>query len=193
MGGIWERMIRSVKEVLAGILKEHVLTDPQLYTALTEVENIVNSRPLTHVSDDVADLVALTPNHLLLGKHLNWGAIINTDATSVFSRKKWKQVQGIRALFWERWQKEYLPTLTRRSRWRKNVRNFEIGELVLLRDDDHAKRDKWPLARITKVMPGRDNVVRVVELKTKDGLYTRPVSTLYKLEDILSEDVQVSN
>ena len=187
MGGIWERMIRSVKEVLTGILKEHILTDPQLYTALTEVENIVNSRPLTHVSDDVADLEALTPNHLLLGKHLNWGAIINTDDSSVFSRRKWKQVQGLRAIFWERWRKEYLPTLTRRSRWRKKVRNIEVGELVLIRDDDHLKRGKWPLARITKVMPGRDNIVRVVELKTKDGTYTRPVSSLYQLEDNLTE------
>ena len=59
-------MVRSVKEVMAGLLTEHSLTDPQLYTVLTEVESIVNSRPLTHVSDDINDLEALTPNHLLL-------------------------------------------------------------------------------------------------------------------------------
>ena len=187
MGGIWERMVRSVKEVMSGIMHDHVLTDPQLYTVLTEAENIVNSRPLTHVSEDINDLEAITPNHLLLGKHRNWEAIINTDVTDVFSRKKWKQVQGIRAAFWERWQKEYLPTLTKRSRWRKQARNFKVGELVLTREDEHAKRGKWPLARITKVMPSRDNVVRVVEVRTKDGDYTRPVSNLYKLEDNLDD------
>ena len=183
MGGIWERMVRSVKEVMSGLLKEHTLTDPQLYTVLTEVENIVNSRPLTHVSEDVEDLEALTPNHLLLGKHLNWGAIIDTNATDVFSRKKWKQVQGVRAVFWERWTKEYLPTLTRRHKWRREAHNFTVGELVLLRDEEHTKRGKWPLGRITKVMPGRDNNIRVVEVKTKDGIYTRPVASLYRLED----------
>ena len=189
MGGIWERMVRSVKEVMSGLLKEHILTDPQLHTVLTEVESIVNSRPLTHVSDDINDLEALTPNHLLLGKHRNWGAIIDTNSKDVFSRKKWRQVQGVRASFWDRWKKEYLPTLTKRHRWKKEARNFTVGELVLVRDDEITKRGKWPLGRITKVKPGKDNVVRVVEVKTRDGEYTRPVSSLYRLEDD-AEDVR---
>ena len=69
MGGDWKRMMRSMKEVLHSIIKEHVLNDPQLNTVFTEVERIVYSHPLTHVSDDVTDLEPLTPNHLLLGKH----------------------------------------------------------------------------------------------------------------------------
>ena len=182
-GGIWERMVRSVKEVMSGLLTEHILTHPQLCTILTEVECIVNSRPLTHISDDVNDFDALTPNHLLLGKHRNWGAIIDTSTTDIFSRKKWKQVQGVRAAFWERWKKEYLPTLTRRHRWRKQARNFTVDELVLLREDEFTKRGKWPLGRITKVMPGRDGVVRMVEVQTRDGRYTRPIAVIYKLED----------
>ena len=176
--------MRSVKEVMHGIIRDHVLTDPQLYTVLTEVELIVNSRPLTHVSTDVRDLEPLTPNHLLLGAHRNWAAIINTSVQDVFSRRKWKQVQGIRAQFWQRWIKEYLPTLTRRSRgWRKSNPNFNVGELVLMKDDDYTKRSKWPLARILRVLPGRDNIVRVVEIKNKDGVFIRPVTSLLKLED----------
>ena len=190
MGGVWERMVRSVKEVLHGILKEHVLTDPQLNTVLTEVESIVNSRPLTHVLDDVMDLEPLRPNHLLLGKHRNWSAIIDTSSQDVFSRKKWRQVQGIRSRFWERWTKEYLPALTRRSRWKMKNPNVNVGELVLVKDEEYTKRGKWPLARITKVFPGRDDVVRVVEVKTKDGVYTRPVTSLYKLEDNLVCDIR---
>ena len=190
MGGVWERMVRSVKEVLHGILKEHVLTDPQLNTVLTEVESIVNSRPLTHVSDDVTDLEPLTPNHLLLGKHRNWSAIIDTSSQDVFSRKKWRQVQGIRSRFWERWTKEYLPALTRRSRWKMKNPNVNVGELVLVKDEEYTKRGKWPLARITKVFPGRDDVVCVVKVKTKDGLYTRPVTSLLKLEDNLLCDIR---
>ena len=64
-----------------------------------------------------------------------------------------------------------------------SLEEAEVGELVLVCDEDHAKRGKWPLARITKVLPGRDNVVRTVEIKTRDGEYTRPVSSLYRLED----------
>ena len=105
MGGAWERLVRSVKEILFGVLQNHILTDQQLYTVLTEVENIVNSRPLTHISDDINDLEPLTPNHLLLGNHCNWSAVINTTASDVFSRKKWKQVQGVSCEFWGRCKK----------------------------------------------------------------------------------------
>ena len=75
MGGAWERLVRSVKEVMHGLVKNHTLTDPQLLTLLTEAESIINSRPLTHLSEDANDLGALTPNHILLGRHRNWASI----------------------------------------------------------------------------------------------------------------------
>ena len=37
---------------------------------------------------------------------------------------------------------------------------------------------KWPLARVTEVYPGKDDVVRVVQVKTSTGTYTRPVSKI---------------
>ena len=70
----------------------------------------------------------------------------------------------------------------KRPCWRDKKPNFQEGELVLIQDDD-LKRRKWPLGRITRVMPGTDNVVRVVDVKTKTGTYTRPVAKLFKLED----------
>ena len=71
MGGAWERLVRSTKEVLSGLMESRVLTDDQLYTLLTEVESILNSRPITHLSNNPADLDPLTPNHILLGLHTN--------------------------------------------------------------------------------------------------------------------------
>ena len=52
-----------------------------------------------------------------------------------------------------------------------------------MKDDDYTKRSKWPLARILRVLPGRDSIVRVVEIKTKDGVFIRPVTSLLKMED----------
>lgn len=49
-GGAWERLIRSVKKSLSVIIKERAPKDEVLSTLMAEVENIVNSRPLTHVS-----------------------------------------------------------------------------------------------------------------------------------------------
>ena len=185
MGGAWERLVRSVKKVLYGLVKDHVMTDSQLYTWLTEVESIVNSRPLTQLSEDVSCIDPLTPNHILLGLHRNWGSISDTSESDITSRKQWRQVQGLRVKFWNRWTKEYLPTLTSRSKWREKVPSLKVGALVIV-SEDRIKRGKWPLGRVTKVMPGQDGEVRVVNVKTKEGEYTRPV--LYPLEDV-TEDV----
>ena len=162
------------------------MTDSQLYTWLTEVESIVNSRPLTQLSEDVSCLDPLTPNHILLGLHRNWGSIADTSEADITSRKQWRQVQGLRAKFWLRWTKEYLPTLTPRSKWREKVPNLKVGTLVIVREDG-IKRGKWPLGRVTKIKPGDDGEVRVVDVRTKDGEYTRPVSKLYPLEDDAEE------
>lgn len=65
-GGPWERCIRPVRKVLNTILSQQILDDEGLFTLLVEVESIINSRPITQVSEDPEDLEALTPNHLLL-------------------------------------------------------------------------------------------------------------------------------
>ena len=183
MGGAWERLVRSVKEVMYGLVKDHILTDPQLYTLATEAESIVNGRPLTYISEDPTDLQALTPNHILLGRHRNWASIKDVSELDLFSRKKYKQVQALASQFWTRWRGEYLPTLTTRPKgWRKTIPNFKAGDLVLAAEDD-LKRGSWPLARVVTVRPGTDGVVRVAEIRTKKGVYTRPVAKLYQLED----------
>ena len=67
-GGVWERLIRSVRKVLNSIFKVQNLDEEGLHTVLCEVESIINSRPITRASTDPNDLEALTPNHLLLLK-----------------------------------------------------------------------------------------------------------------------------
>ena len=67
-GGIWERMIRSVRKILTALLKEQRINDETLSTLLCEVEKILNDRPLTLLSDHPDDPEPLTPNKLLLLK-----------------------------------------------------------------------------------------------------------------------------
>ena len=71
----------------------------------------------------------------------------------------------------------------KRPCWQGTAPNYQQGELVLLSKDDSPVKGKWDLARIVKVFPGKDDVVRTVEVRTKDGVYVRPVSKLAKLED----------
>ena len=64
-GGTWERLIRSTRRVMLGLVKEQTLSDVGLATLFAELESVLNSRPLTRSSSDPNDLTCLTPNHLL--------------------------------------------------------------------------------------------------------------------------------
>ncbi|XP_071153097.1 uncharacterized protein [Mytilus edulis] len=67
-GGVWERLIRSVRKVFYSVMHEQNirLTDEGLMTLFCEVESILNGRPITEASDSITDLNVLTPNHLIL-------------------------------------------------------------------------------------------------------------------------------
>ncbi len=67
-GGIWERLIRSVRKILSSTLNLQSFDEESLHTVLCEVEAILNSLPITKASTDLNDLEALSPNHLLLLK-----------------------------------------------------------------------------------------------------------------------------
>ena len=43
-------------------------------------------------------------------------------------------------------------------------------------------RAHWPLARVTKTFPGKDNIVRAVELKTPSAVLVRPIGKVCLLE-----------
>ena len=67
MGGVWERQIRTVRNVLNSMFKAHVrpLDNESFCTLMAEVEAIVNSRPLTLEDINDPESMPLTPNHLL--------------------------------------------------------------------------------------------------------------------------------
>ena len=65
----FERLINSTKRFLKKTLGKARLTYEGLLTVLTEVECILNSRPLTYLySDDLEE--PLTPSHLIRGRRL---------------------------------------------------------------------------------------------------------------------------
>ena len=158
MGEAWERIIRSIRKILKALLEQQLVTDEMLQTLMAEVAGILNSRPLTPVSSDPKDLEPLTPNHLLLlrsNPSLPVGSFGKEDS---YSKRRWRQVQYISDIFWKRWLKEYLPTLQERAKWMKPRRSLEIGDLVLIADEN-VHRGKWPLGKVVDVFRGKDGYV----------------------------------
>ena len=181
MGGVWERVIRSVRKILRVLLREQLVSGEALRTLMAEVEGILNGRPLTPNSDSSIDAEPLTPNHLLLLRsnlNLPPGVFAKND---LYCRRRWKQVQYLADVFWKRWLSEYLPTLQERQKWIQPRCDFAVGDLVLIADE-RVHRSQWPLGRVLEVHPGRDGFVRSVKVKTKSSTLTRPISKLCFLE-----------
>ena len=88
MGGAWERLIRSVKDILRHLVGDRLLTDEELTSFMCEAERIMNDRPLTRMGSDAHDPTHLTPNHLLL---LRENCASNTESNHV--RRRWQIIQ----------------------------------------------------------------------------------------------------
>ena len=187
MGGVWERNIRTARDVLTAILKKQVLDDERLDTIFAEVTNIVNSRPLTFVSDDVRDPKPLTPNDLLLPRQPGFPSPPGKFGKADAYGRRWRYVQYVMDHFWKRWTSEYLPNLQVRSKWLEKQRNLQIGDIVLVLDES-LLRAHWPLGRVMQVFPGSDGLVRTVELKTAyANSLMRPINKLCLLEAVDQE------
>lgn len=179
-GGIWESAVRSFKYHLKRVMGENHFNFENFYTLLTQVEAILNSRPITPLSNDPSDLEALTPGHFLIGSNLV--SVPQSDETTTPSNRlrHFKQLQQLVQRFWVVWSKDYLNTLQQRSKWRTRQENVRIGTLVLMKEDNEPPM-RWPLGRILAVHPGSDDLVRVVSVKTKSGIVRRSITKICPL------------
>lgn len=181
MGGVWERMVRSIKTALQSMPQSRTPNDETLVTVLAEAQSIVNSRPLTFVSLDTIDEEALTPNHFLL---LSSNGVVQPPKTPTIDRlaakTEWNLAQNLIDHFWRRWLREYLPVITRRTKWFQEVKPIEVNDMVILTDENI--RNSWRKGIVVQLQKGSDNRVRQVIVRTQNGLLRRPVSKLAVLD-----------
>ena len=117
-------------------LGQPTITDEVLSTTMCLVEQTLNARPLTALSDDPEDLTALTPNHFLLGRENASAPFMPSSERYHNLRKSFKMAQAYAVMIWKRWTREYLQQWKQRSKWSKeHARNLKEGELVWLVDD----------------------------------------------------------
>ncbi|XP_066930773.1 uncharacterized protein [Clytia hemisphaerica] len=178
-GGVWERLIRSARAILNGLMLNHghSLNDESFRTFLVEVEGIINSRPLT--TDGLADPEC--PNILSPINLLTMKSNVISPPPGVFQRadihcrRRWRRVQHLFNEFWSKWRKEFLSHLQSRSKWTNSKRNMKEGDVVLLKDDSY--RNEWKRAVVTRAHES-DVGVTIRLNKTE---YIRPVKKLVVL------------
>ena len=190
MAGATERMIRTVRRVLQAVLNVNDrLNDETLETIFCEVENIINSRPLTKCSEDPLDDKVITPNHILL-LHGNHAFPWSRSDKSCTLRYHWKHAQFAADQFWRKWLKYYIPELYQRQKWLKITPNLQVGDVCLLMDQITG-RGVYPMGRVIEINLGRDKLVRSVRLQTKSTQLVRPIHKLVLLEGKLYDKTKI--
>ncbi|XP_075157543.1 uncharacterized protein LOC142230803 [Haematobia irritans] len=181
MGGSWERLIKSVKKILHQILPHFVFKDETLYNGLLECERVINSRPLTYVDLEQSSDEALTPNHFLLGSSDGCKPLGKFSHDDSLLRKNWRKMQYFADMFWKKWVNEYLPTITRRTKWFEKCKPLEINDVVIV-VDANLPRNSWPKGIVQTVYKSKDGNIRSAEVVTEGGIIHRPVAKLAKLD-----------
>lgn len=168
-GGAWEREVRSIKSGLQVAVGSRSVPEDVLYTALVEVEGILNSKPLGYVSADVADLDPITPNILLMGRR-DAALPQVVYAPAGMGRRRWRHCQTLVDQFWLHFVRNYIPNLQARQKWQRSSQNITVDSVVLIVDPS-LPRAQWLIGRVIKVIASPDGCIRTAEVKVKDSLH----------------------
>lgn len=163
-------MVRLIKRSLDRVMPSRNPNEELFQTILTEVEFIVNSRPLSYIPIDIENSEAITPNHLLLGYSSGVKPLTHASDDQEILRNSWKKSLQIGDHYWKRFVKEVLPTLLNREKWRDPEREVKVGDLVLVIDEKNNKCE-YPKARVIQVHPsGTDGIIRKATIQTESGI-----------------------
>ena len=199
-GGIFERMIGLTKKCLRKIIGRAKFSFNEILTAVTEIESVLNSRPISYISS--SDLEEpLTPFHLLVGRcllnlpdHLCYRRITEEytiESSSVILNKRLRYLHSILDKFWSQ---EYILNLREKYNKMKqspNARLIQVNDIVIIHNED-TPRGLWKLGKVMELIVGRDGEVRGGVVKVLSGnkvsLLRRPVQHLIPLEIYPSEE-----
>ncbi|XP_055944076.1 uncharacterized protein LOC129975142 [Argiope bruennichi] len=180
-GGWWERLIALVKDLLKKVLGRACLSYEELNTILCDCEDIVNSRPITYVSEH-DDLKPITPSSFIRERRKDGiPDLEHLKLSPEYFRKRRLYRCKLQEDLRNRFRQEYLGQLRQQTKKMIKTHDFKVGEVVIV-EVTNQKRLNWPLGKITEIFPGKDGSVRLVKVKTKNGEFLRPVQRLYALE-----------
>ena len=195
----WGGLVGLMKRCLKKILGKALLNMIELTTVGTEIEAVLNSRPLTYVYSDIEDGPPLTPSHFLCGHrlitvpHLQNQSSVDSDYQPGSDTKQLKKRaqyhERLMKTFWFCWRKEYLVNLREFHKFAAKKTSLSdspiaVGDVVLVYVyEDLIPGCQWRLACVEKLIIGRDGVVRAAHLRLSNGnQLNRPLQKLFPLE-----------
>ena len=192
-GGFYERLIRVVKLSLKKCVGSANLSYDELHTVITEIESVMNSRPLTYLYPEEIE-EPLTPSHLVYGRRLASLTEFQPDKkedrnfnekADVYHKRE-QYLSRVLRHYWNRWKSEYLVDLREyhaESRRRRGIPVISQGDVVTIEDENRKNRLSWRIGRIESIKKGQDNVARgAVVVLANGNRIERPIQKLYPLE-----------
>ena len=179
-GGMYERLIKDVKNTLYKALGRTTLSFEQLETVIIDIEKHLNNRPLTYLESEGGEEQVLTPNMLMWGQNAHQIEETEEDRDEV--SKLHKRLVETKQHARKRWKHEYIHSLLESHGVnRKTTPVPDIGEIVLVVGDEK-NQGKWKKGRVIRHVWGRDGVIRGVTLLHKGHHIEIPLSLVCPLE-----------
>ena len=159
--------MKSLKELLKKDLRNYKIAFDKLQTILIEIELIINSRPLTHISTDSTEL-SLTSSQLVFSRNLNHSSLTESPVnveTDIYQHRE--KLTNIINHFWHRWRSEYVTNLREYQKLRPLNNNspcIKVNDVVLIHDDN-APGHLWRIDIVIELIKSKlGNEVREVSV-----------------------------
>ena len=183
-GGFWEQIISIVKRCLKKAIGKACLNFYELQIILSEIQIIINSRPLNTLYDDEMYEV-MTLNHLLFAQrlyqeNLNWES--NSDIVEPDLPKRIEYVESLIEHFCKQWHFEYVTSLREcQKRFKPKNQLFPAKNDLVLLYEEKQPREKWLLGKIVDLILSQDGQIRGarVLLRKSRNTVNRPVNRPY--------------
>ena len=193
-GGIFEGMVKSTQKCSRKVVGQARLNYDELLIVVTEVESIINSRPLCYISsDDLEEPItpSVEEDQLSFPDWLGHAHDTNHEnyaGTHEYLTTRLKYRNTVLNQLWKKWCQEYLLEMHEVHHCGKEVADeptISFGNVVLVHDDK--PYGFWRIANINQLLIGKDGLVRgvVVRIISEKDWVTElqwPLQLVYPLE-----------
>jgi hypothetical protein len=173
-------MIGLIKKQLWRIFEGKKLSHEETVTLLAEAVQKINSRPIT--LNPRSEGEPLCVQDLMLGR-AKPGQVEVKFKTGKQLVRRFENVQRTQQEFWKRWRDEVFPEMLKQSKWKRDKRDLEVGDIVL-RKDETAAGQTYKYAKVVKVHTSVDGKVRAADIEYRlpgESVFRTTTRPIHKL------------